>query len=101
LTINLHKILITFQPLTTLWSSHFWSALDRILGANDRQSGRRSTRGGCRVRQAARATRRRKLIMTARWTEACLSFPALDALREGFDVYPVVDAVRVAARLES
>jgi nicotinamidase-related amidase len=31
--------------------------------------------------------------MAALWTEACLSFPALDALREGYEVYPVVDAV--------
>ena len=31
--------------------------------------------------------------MTALWTEACLSFPALDALREDYQVYPVVDAV--------
>ncbi len=42
---------------------------------------------------AVRATGRKKLIMTALWTEACLSFPALDALREGYEVYPVVDAV--------
>jgi nicotinamidase-related amidase len=44
-------------------------------------------------RDAVRATGRQKLIMTALWTEVCLAFPALDALREGFDVYPVVDAV--------
>ena len=31
--------------------------------------------------------------MTALWTEACLAFPTLDALREGFEIYPVVDAV--------
>jgi nicotinamidase-related amidase len=31
--------------------------------------------------------------MAALWTEVCLAFPALDALREGFEVYPVVDAV--------
>ena len=31
--------------------------------------------------------------MTALWTEACLTFPALDALREGYEVYVVVDAV--------
>ena len=37
---------------------------------------------------AVKATRRRKLIMVALWTEVCLAFPALDALREGFDVYP-------------
>src|SRR5258707_3081898 len=42
---------------------------------------------------AVKATGRKKLIMAALWTEACLSFPALDALREGYEVYPVVDAV--------
>lgn len=44
-------------------------------------------------RKAVEATGRKKLIMTALWTEACLAFPALDALREGFDVYVVADAV--------
>jgi nicotinamidase-related amidase len=42
---------------------------------------------------AVRATGRRKLLIVAIWTEVCLTFPALDALREGFEVYPVVDAV--------
>jgi nicotinamidase-related amidase len=42
---------------------------------------------------AVRATSRRKLVMAALWTEMCLAFPALDALREGFEVYPVTDAV--------
>jgi hypothetical protein len=31
--------------------------------------------------------------MTALRTEACLIFPAFDALRDGYEVYPVVDAV--------
>jgi nicotinamidase-related amidase len=44
-------------------------------------------------RAAVEATGRRKLIMTALWTEICLAFPSLDALRAGFEVYPVVDAV--------
>lgn len=44
-------------------------------------------------RRAVEETGRRKLIMTALWTEACLAFPALDALREGFEVYVVADAV--------
>jgi nicotinamidase-related amidase len=44
-------------------------------------------------RQAVLATRRRKLIMAALWTEACLTFPALDAMCEGFEIYPVTDAV--------
>jgi nicotinamidase-related amidase len=42
---------------------------------------------------AVRATGRRKLIMAALRTEACLTFPALDAIRDGYEVYPVVDAV--------
>jgi nicotinamidase-related amidase len=42
---------------------------------------------------AVRATGRRKLIMCALWTEICMAFPTLDALREGYDVYPVVDAI--------
>src|SRR6201988_3691181 len=42
---------------------------------------------------AVRATGRRKLIMCALWTEICMAFPSLDALREGYDVYPVVDAI--------
>jgi nicotinamidase-related amidase len=42
---------------------------------------------------AVRATGRRKLIMCALWTEICLAFPALDALRSGYEVYPVVDAI--------
>jgi nicotinamidase-related amidase len=43
--------------------------------------------------KAVKATDRKKLIMAALWTEACLTFPTLDALREGYEVYPVVDAV--------
>ena len=43
--------------------------------------------------RAVRATGRKKLVMLALWTEACLAFAALDALRDGFEVYPVVDAV--------
>ncbi len=43
--------------------------------------------------EAIKATNRKKIIMVALWTEVCLVFPALDALRDGFEVYPVVDAV--------
>jgi nicotinamidase-related amidase len=42
---------------------------------------------------AVRATGRRKLILCALWTEICMAFPALDAVREGYEVYPVVDAI--------
>ena len=44
-------------------------------------------------RNAVEETGRQKLIMTALWTDICLAFPSLDAMREGFEIYPVVDAV--------
>ena len=43
--------------------------------------------------EAVRSTERRKLIFCALWTEVCMAFTALDALREGYEVYPVVDAI--------
>lgn len=42
---------------------------------------------------AVKSTGRKKLIITALWTEACLTFPTLDAIGEGYEVYPVVDAI--------
>jgi nicotinamidase-related amidase len=44
-------------------------------------------------RKAVEDTGRKKLIMTALWTEACLTFPAIDALAEGYEVYVPIDAV--------
>ena len=44
-------------------------------------------------RKAVEQAGRKKLIMTALWTEACLTFPAIDALAEGYEVYVVADAV--------
>jgi nicotinamidase-related amidase len=43
--------------------------------------------------QAVYATGRRKLILCALWTEVCMAFTALDALRDGYEVFPVVDAI--------
>jgi nicotinamidase-related amidase len=43
--------------------------------------------------RAVHALGRRKLIFCALWTEVCMAFAALDALREGYEVYPVVDAI--------
>jgi nicotinamidase-related amidase len=43
--------------------------------------------------EAVHATGRKKLLIAALWTEACLTFPTVDALSEGFEVYPVADAV--------
>jgi nicotinamidase-related amidase len=43
--------------------------------------------------EAVHATGRRKLILCGLWTEICMAFTALDAMRERYEVYPVVDAI--------
>lgn len=44
-------------------------------------------------KKAVVATGRKKLIMAGLWTEACLAFPVLDALKDGYEVYVLTDAV--------
>jgi nicotinamidase-related amidase len=44
-------------------------------------------------RAAVERSGRRKLIIAGLWTEVCVAFPALDARREGYEVYVVVDAI--------
>ncbi len=43
-------------------------------------------------REAVKATGREKLVISGLATEVCASFPALSALRDGHEVYVVVDA---------
>lgn len=38
-------------------------------------------------------TGRKKIIFAGLWTEICVAFPVLDALKEGFEAYVVVDAI--------
>jgi nicotinamidase-related amidase len=44
-------------------------------------------------RAAVERTGRKKLILAGLWTEVCVVFPTLDALRAGYQVYVVVDAI--------
>jgi nicotinamidase-related amidase len=41
---------------------------------------------------AVKAAGRKKLVIAALWTEVCLAFPALEAIRDGFEVYALEDA---------
>lgn len=45
-----------------------------------------------RVVDVIKKTGRKKIVMGGLWTEVCITFPTLDALREGFEVYVVADA---------
>lgn len=44
-------------------------------------------------RNAIEATKRKKIVLAGLWTEVCVAFPALDMLREGYEVYVVADAI--------
>ena len=41
---------------------------------------------------------RKKPIIAGLWTEVCVAFPTLDALRAGYEVYVVVDAIGGVSR---
>ncbi|MGK5507713.1 hydrolase [Brevibacillus formosus] len=42
--------------------------------------------------EAVKKTGRKKLIMAALWTEVCLAFPVIAAIKDGYEVYIVTDA---------
>ena len=42
---------------------------------------------------AVKATGRNKLLVCALWTEVWLCFPVLDAIKENYEVNPIIDAV--------
>ena len=50
-------------------------------------------------RAAVERTGRKKLVIAGLWTEVCVAFPTLDALREGYEVYVVVDAIGGVSRV--
>lgn len=43
-------------------------------------------------REAVAATKRKKIVLAGLWTEACVLFPALNLLQEGYEVYIATDA---------
>jgi nicotinamidase-related amidase len=50
-------------------------------------------------RAAVERTGRKKLVIAGLWTEVCVAFPTLDALREGYDVFVVADAIGGVSRV--
>ena len=50
-------------------------------------------------REAIERTGRKKLIIAGLWTEVCVAFPTLDALRANYEVYVVADAIGGVSRV--
>jgi len=45
-----------------------------------------------RVKKSLADTKRKKLILAGLWTEVCINMPALEAMKDGYEVYVVEDA---------
>jgi len=43
-------------------------------------------------KKAVKKTGRKKLLLAGLWTEVCVTFPALSAIEDGYEVYVVADA---------
>jgi len=50
-------------------------------------------------RMAIERTGRKKLVIAGLWTEVCVAFPTLDALRAGYEVYVVANAIGGVSRV--
>ncbi|MBT0664132.1 hydrolase [Geobacter pelophilus] len=88
---NVPTILTTVE--TKSFSGNMWPQILDIFP--DQEPVERSSMNSwedAKLVEAVVATGRKKLIMAALWTEVCLTFPALEALKAGYEVYAVEDA---------
>lgn len=90
-TFNIPTILTTVE--TESFSGFMWPQLLRVF-PDQKPIERSSMNSWEDPKFVAEVERigRKKLVIAALWTEVCLAFPAIDALRAGYEVYAVVDA---------
>jgi nicotinamidase-related amidase len=98
-TVGLAKACTAFKIPTILtaveskgFSGNIWPQLQQALPKNNiiERSSMNSWEDEAFVK-AVKETKKKKLVICALWTEVCLTFPALSALKEGFEVYAVED----------
>src|ERR1700747_998007 len=67
---------------------------DTDLSPDHKIIGRMSMNSWLRAafREAVYATGRKKTVIAGLWTEACVMFPTLDLLKEGYEIYISADA---------
>ncbi len=88
---NVPTVLTTVAAET--FSGHIWHEIQAIFPDQtpiDRTT--MNTWEDTRVTDLLKSYGKKRIVMAALWTEVCLTFPAIDALREGWDVHVVVDA---------
>ena len=86
--------LIVSTSATKVYSGPVMAALRSVLPPDTPVVDRRSMNAweDAAAREAVVKTGRRRILVAGLLTEACVSFPALDALAEGYDVFIVADA---------
>jgi nicotinamidase-related amidase len=86
--------LIVSTSATKVYSGPVMTALRNVLPLDvpvvDRKS--MNVREDAAAREAVVKTGRKRIVIAGLLTEACVSFPALDALAEGYEVFVVADA---------
>lgn len=87
---NIPTILTSVE--TESFSGYVWPELMDILQQNPIERTSMNSWDEPAFVEAVKKTGRKKLVMSALWTEACLIFPALSAMNEGFEVIMNVDA---------
>jgi len=88
---NVPTILTSVE--TTSFSGYIWPEILGVFpGQQPIERTSMNSWGDRNLVAAVKATGRKKLVMAALWTEVCLTFPALEAMEEGFEVYIVTDA---------
>jgi nicotinamidase-related amidase len=102
----LGRVATTFQVpvvLTTVYVKHGMSGTnpelrDALPGVPEIDRTTMNSWEDPEFRAAVERTKRKKLIIAGLWTEVCVAFPTLDALRDGYEVYFVVDAIGGVSR---
>jgi nicotinamidase-related amidase len=86
--------LIVSTSATKVYSGPVMTALRNVLPPDTPVVDRRSMNvwEDASAREAVLKTGRKRLVIAGLLTEACVSFPALDALAEGYEVFVVADA---------
>lgn len=87
---NIPTILTSVE--TDSFSGYIWPELMDVLQQDPIERTSMNSWEDKAFVEAVKKTGRKKLVMAALWTEACLIFPALSALDEGFEVIMNIDA---------
>lgn len=87
---NIPTILTAVE--TESFSGYIWPELMDVLQQNPIERSSMNSWEDAAFVEAVKKTGRKKLVMAALWTEACLIFPAICARAEGFEVIINIDA---------